>query len=103
MRIAIRFPGPDGPAVFECERRDYPASFEVAPLVQRHARRLGVRPAGSLEPVAFLHYEVARPEDLLQVDAGPAPVVCAKIGPDGGPPAAAPGGGVPLVLPKPPS
>jgi hypothetical protein len=86
---------------FECARRDYPASFEVPPLVREHARRLGVRPAGALEPVAFLHREVRRPEDLLAVDAGHARVLCAKLREREDP--AAPSGGGLLGIPKVPS
>jgi hypothetical protein len=97
LRIAIRFPGPSGPVVFDCERKDYPASFEVPPIIRKHARRLGVQPGGPLEPVAFLHYEVARADELLAVDAGLAPVVCAKIG-TGDRPAPAAGGTI-LGLP----
>ena len=85
MRIAIRFEGPNGPVAFECARRDYPASFEVPAIIRKHARRLGAPPAGALEPVAFLNYEVGRPEDLLAVKAGDAQVVCAKLR-DGGTP-----------------
>jgi hypothetical protein len=98
MRIAIRFTGPDGPVVFECVRRDYPASFEVAAIVRKHARRLGVLPAEDLQPVAFLNREVQRPEDLLKINAGEARVVCAKLA--GAVPAGAPGGSVLLDLPK---
>jgi len=101
MRIAIRFEGAEGPVAFECARRDYPASFEVPSLVREHARRLGVRPAGALEPVAFLHYEVRRPEDLLAVNAGDAKVLCAKLR-EGIDPAAPPSGGL-LTIPKVPS
>ena len=105
MRIAIRFEGAHGPVAFECTQRDYPASFEVPPLVRKHARRLGAPPAGALEPVAFLNYEVGRAEDLLAVNAGDAKVVCAKLRDGGGPPVA-PGGGVllgtPMVAPEPP-
>ena len=98
MRIAIRFQGPDGPVVFECTRRDYPASFEVPPLVRKHARRLGIQPDGDLTRVAFLNYEVGNPDDLLAVDAGDAEVVCAKL--REGAPGAPPRGGVPLGMPK---
>ena len=98
MRIAIRFQGPSGPTAFECERKDYPASFEVPALIQKHARRLGVQPAGALEPVAFLNYEVGKAEELLRVDAGAATVVCAKIGSNNGQPRA-PAGGVLLGIP----
>lgn len=101
MRIAIRFEGADGPVAFECARRDYPASFEVPPLVREHARRLGVRPVGALEPVAFLHYEVRGPEDLLAVNAGDAKVLCAKLGE--GEASAAPSSGGLLNIPKVPS
>ena len=99
MRIAIRFEGADGPVVFECTRRDYPASFEVPPLIRQHARRLGARPVGELEPVAFVNDEVERPEDLLAVDAGGARVVCAKLR-EGKAAPAAKGGGIPLGMPK---
>ncbi len=98
MRIAIRFQGPNGHVVFESTRRDYPASFDVPPLVRQHARRLGVRLTGDLEPVMFLNREVGQPEDLLLVDAGAAKVVCAKL--RDGSPAAAPQGAVPLGMPK---
>lgn len=80
MRIAIRFQGPSGPVVFECARRDYPASFELPGIIRKHARRLGVAPAGALHPVLFLNREVHRPEDLLAVDPDQARVVCAKLG-----------------------
>lgn len=99
MQIAIRFEGAEGPVVFECARRDYPASFEVPPLIHKHARRLRARPISALEPVAFLNYEVGRPEDLLAVNAGDAKVVCAKLR-EGEGPAAAAGGGVLLGTPK---
>ena len=79
MRIAIRFEGVQGPVAFECTRRDYPATFEVPAIIRKHARRLGAAPAGALEPVTFLNYEVARLEDLLAVNAGDAKVVCAKL------------------------
>jgi len=79
MRIAIRFQGPDGPVVFECRQRDYPASFEVSAIVRRHAEVLGTAPTGDLERVIFLNREVQRPEDLLAVDPGEATVVCAKL------------------------
>ena len=101
MRIAIRFDGAGGPVAFECSRRDYPASFEVPPLVREHARSLGIRPAGALEPVAFLHYEVRRPEELLAVNAGEARVLCAKLREREGPPA--PSSGDLLGIPKVPS
>ena len=102
MRIAIRFEGADGPVVFACTRRDYPASFEVSRIIQKHARRLGARPAGELTPVTFLNYEVGRPEDLLAVDAGQANVLCAKLR-DGDMPSAPSGGGALLGIPKVPS
>ena len=99
MRIAIRFQGPNGPLVFECRRRDYPASFEVAALVRKHARRLGTSSAENLTPVVFLNREVQRPEDLLAVDAGEAKVVCAKLN-DGAAAPRTPADGVPLGIPK---
>ena len=80
MRIAIRFEGPNGPVVFECTRRDYPASFELPAIIRKHMRRLGTTPVGDLQPVMFLNKEVRRPEDLLGLDAGNAKVVCAKVG-----------------------
>ncbi len=100
MRIAIRFEGPNGPVVFECARRDYPASFEVPGIIRTHARRLGAPPAGALEPVAFLNYEVGRPEDLLAVSAGDAQVVCAKLREREDPAAPSSGGllGIPKVV-----
>ncbi len=98
MRIAIRFEGPAGPVVFECARRDYPASFEVPPIIRKQARRLGAPPAGDLEPVLFLNREVQRPEDLLAVDAGKATVVCAKIGEGKTPPM--PDAGVVIGMPR---
>lgn len=101
MRIAIRFEGPNGPVVFECARRDYPATFEVPAIIRKHARRLGAAPAGALEPVAFLNYEVARPEDLLAVNAGDAKAVCAKVREREGP--SAPSSGGLLEIPKVPS
>ena len=99
MRIAIRFQGAEGPVVFACTRRDYPASFEVPAIIRKHARRLGLAPAGELHPVAFLNREVERPEDLLAIQASEARVLCAKLR-DGGP-ATAPDGGIPLGIPKP--
>ncbi len=101
MRIAIRFEGANGPVVFECARRDYPASFEVPAIIRKHAGRLGAPPAGALEPVAFLSYEVGRPEDLLAVKAEDAKVVCAKLREDENP--AAPSSGRLLGIPKVPS
>jgi hypothetical protein len=101
VRIAIRFEGADGPVVFACERRDYPASFELPAIIRQHARRLGARPAGDLQPVSFLHREVGRPEELMTVDAGEAKVVCAKLREREDP--AAPSSGGLLGIPKVPS
>ena len=102
MRIAIRFEGVHGPVAFECTRRDYPATFEVPAIIRKHARRLGAAPAGALEPVACLNYEVARPEDLLAVNAGDAKVLCAKLR-EGDMPSAPSGSGALLGIPKGPS
>ncbi len=99
MRIAIRFEGASGPVVFECQRRDYPASFEIPAIIRKHAGRLKAPPAGELSPVTFLNREVQRPEDLLAVDAGKAKVVCAKLG-EGALPPGAVAGGVALGPPK---
>ena len=101
MRIAIRFEGVKGPVAFECARRDYPASFEVPAIIRKHVRRLRAAPADALEPVAFLNYEVGRPEDLLAVNAGDAKVVCAKLRERDGP--SAPSSGGLLGIPKVPS
>ena len=80
MKIAIRFEGPTGPLVLECTRRDYPASYELPALIRKHARGLGVTPTGDMQRVLFLNREVRHPRDLLEVDAGKAQVVCAKLG-----------------------
>ncbi len=98
VKIAIRFQGANGPVVFDCARRDYPASFEVPAIIREHARRLGVTPAGDLHPVVFLNREVERPEDLLAIEAKEARVLCAKLRAAG--PATTPEGGIPLRTPK---